>query len=63
MTARTWQETQEHIGMPAAINMEQSIILAQLEILRRLKNVGAERDRAIRRFIAIAEGRGGNNDE
>lgn len=53
----TWQETQEYLGMPAAIDFEQSIILAQLEMMRRQQNVGAARDKALRHFVAIAEGR------
>jgi len=32
----TWQRTTEFLGMPAARTFEQSILLAQLEILRRL---------------------------
>lgn len=36
MKDRTWQETQQFLGMPAARSFEQSILLAQLEILRRL---------------------------
>lgn len=32
----TWQRTQEFLGMPAARTFEQSILLAQLEIMRRL---------------------------
>ena len=35
MSHPTWQETVEHLGMPAAKTVEQSILLAQLEILRR----------------------------
>lgn len=31
----TWKDTQRDLGMPAAKNFQQSLVLAQLEILRR----------------------------
>jgi hypothetical protein len=36
VTRPTWFETVEYVGMPAARDMQESILLAQLEVLRRI---------------------------